>query len=665
MKRTLFTLVVMLTLVSTLYLSNTFAQDNTEVDETDKPQLLRTLAGHTGAVYSVAYNPDGQTLASGSSDGTIRLWDAETGRLLRTLTGHAPWVLSVSFSSDGQTLASGGGDTVRLWDVKTGRHFQTIQDPFGVSSVSFRPGSQTLATYGSDNTVRLWDANTGRLLRTFTGGGVLSMSFSSDGQTLAGGSPFGPVYLWDANTGRLLWTLEGTGWVSSVSFSPDGNTLASGSDDKTIRLWDVNTGHLLRTLEGHIYGVSSVSFSPDGNTLASGSGQEVRIWNASTGGHLGTLGHTNSVSSVSFSPDGQTLASGSWDGTVLLWKISPAPTTRTTVSISPTTITSPDVGEQFTISLNIAEGKNIAGYQATVEFDTSALRYVESANGDYLPAGAFFIPPIIEGNTVIIGGTSLAGENSGGGTLATLTFEVVAAKASTVNLSNVLLTDSAGGSSTPQVEGAEITEPPQLPEDINRDGVVNIIDLTFVASNFGKTGQNDADVNGDGIVNIVDLTLVAGAFGNTAAAPKIWDINLNSLTTRAQVEQWLQEARQINTADPTFQHGIRVLEQLLATLTPKATVLLPNYPNPFNPETWIPYQLATPADVSISIYAVDGTVVRTLSLGHQPIGMYHQRSRAAYWDGKNTSGEPVASGVYFYTLTAGDFTATRKMLIRK
>ena len=101
------------------------------------------------------------------------------------------------------------------------------------------------------------------------------------------------------------------------------------------------------------------------------------------------------------------------------------------------------------------------------------------------------------------------------------------------------------------------------------------------------------------------------------------------------------------------------------SLRPDETALLANYPNPFNPETWIPYQLAKPADVTIRIYATSGVLVRTLSLGYQPVGIYQYRSRAAYWDGRNEVGESVASGVYFYTLTAGDFTATRKMLIRK
>ena len=101
------------------------------------------------------------------------------------------------------------------------------------------------------------------------------------------------------------------------------------------------------------------------------------------------------------------------------------------------------------------------------------------------------------------------------------------------------------------------------------------------------------------------------------------------------------------------------------SLLPERTGLLPNYPNPFNPETWIPYQLANPADVSLTIYDINGRIVRDLDLGHQRAGMYHSRARAAFWDGRNAVGEPVASGVYFYTLKAGDFTATRKMLIRK
>ena len=338
--------------------------------------------------------------------------------------------------------------------------------------------------------------------------------------------------------------------------------------------------------------------------------------------------------------------------------------TDAVVSISPSSVASPPVGGQLEVRLNIASGEAVAGYQATVQFDTTALRYVSGANGDYLPAGAFFVQPKVEGNLVKLNAASLAGESNGDGTLATLAFEVIAAKASALTLSDVILTDNEGIGYAPSVENVEITEPTGLKGDVNGDGIVNIQDLVLVAANLGKTGQNAADVNGDGQVNIQDLVLVAGALGNSAAAPSLHPQSLEMLTA-ADVKSWLSQAQHFNLTDAMAQKGILFLEQLLAVLTPKETGLLANYPNPFNPETWIPYQLDKPAEVTISIYAVDGQVVRRLALGHQPAGMYQNRSRAAYWDGRNAFGEPVASGVYFYTLTAGDFAATRKMLIRK
>ena len=261
--------------------------------------------------------------------------------------------------------------------------------------------------------------------------------------------------------------------------------------------------------------------------------------------------------------------------------------------------------------------------------------------------------------------TAIGEESNGDGTLATITFEVLDAKASTVRLSDVLLTDNISGSLVPKTQDTEVTEPSQLPEDVNNDGVVNIIDLTQVASNFGKRGENAADVNGDGVVNIIDLTQVAAAFGDTAAAPIAGYLDLSIAPTRAEVIAWIQQAQQMNLTDPDFQRGIAVLEQILAALTPKQTALLPNYPNPFNPETWIPYQLASPGDVTISIYAADGQLIRKMALGYQEVGIYQNRSRAAHWDGRNAVSESVASGLYFYTLTAGDFSATRKMLILK
>ena len=201
-----------------------------------------------------------------------------------------------------------------------------------------------------------------------------------------------------------------------------------------------------------------------------------------------------------------------------------------------------------------------------------------------------------------------------------------------------------------------------VPEDVNVDGVVDVMDLVLVAATIGTTPPVDTypnpDVNGDGVINSDDLALVMAALENTPTAPA-------AVMTADNLQRWIDEAKQLTNIDATFLRGIEVLEQLLETLLPKKTVLLANYPNPFNPETWIPYHLSKPAEVTLHIYGIDGALVRTLTLGHRPAGIYEHQTHAAYWDGRNAQGERVASGIYFYTLTAGDWTSIRKMLIRK
>ena len=208
--------------------------------------------------------------------------------------------------------------------------------------------------------------------------------------------------------------------------------------------------------------------------------------------------------------------------------------------------------------------------------------------------------------------------------------------------------------------------------DVNEDGSVTILDLILVARDFerNKPSNPRTDVNGDGKVNILDLTVLARSMDATIPASPATlamseaDIISNGIPPQ-MIQAWIAQAQAENDGSLIFQQGIANLQRLLASLIPERTVLLPNYPNPFNPETWIPYQLATATDVQIRIYAANGALVRTLNLGHQLAGRYQERSRAAYWDGKNGLGESVASGVYFYTFTARDFAETRKMLIRK
>ncbi len=205
--------------------------------------------------------------------------------------------------------------------------------------------------------------------------------------------------------------------------------------------------------------------------------------------------------------------------------------------------------------------------------------------------------------------------------------------------------------------------PPPIPEDVNGDDVVDILDLVSVASDLGNEGKNlVSDVNGDEVVNILDLVLVARAYG-TAAAPA--NPRAPAMLTAADVGRWLAQAQTLDLTDATIQMGVLALEQLAAALMPEETALLPNYPNPFNPETWIPYQLSEDGPVSISIYDATGVLIRTLSIGIQSAGFYNSRDRAAYWDGRNDAGERVASGLYFYQLRTPSFHQTRRLVIVK
>ena len=198
------------------------------------------------------------------------------------------------------------------------------------------------------------------------------------------------------------------------------------------------------------------------------------------------------------------------------------------------------------------------------------------------------------------------------------------------------------------------------PTDINGDGVVNILDLILVAQNFGTT---KGDINGDGTTNILDLILVAQHLGETSApaAPAALPASLSPET----VQEWIDMAHAQSDGSVAFAQGIAMLERLLALMIPDKTVLHANYPNPFNPETWIPYHLADDTEVRISIYDIQGALVRQFNIGLQKAGYYTDRTKATYWDGRNEIGEPVASGVYFYTLTTDDYTGTRRMVILK
>ena len=296
----------------------------------------------------------------------------------------------------------------------------------------------------------------------------------------------------------------------------------------------------------------------------------------------------------------------------------------------------------------------------------------EGAGGEALP-NPFVLAAMDEHGKPIVGKTVRFDILAGGGMLSAQTATTDAQGRARVILTlgsaagvNKVKATSEGIQSWGLFTAVATESAPRLVADVNGDGVTDLADLAIVAQAMGKPVENPrADVNGDGVVDGEDFAIVAADLGEGEAAAAPSHAALPAGLTLERVEWALNLLHAENTGSPAFRRGIAKLEGFLARLIPDKTLLLANYPNPFNPETWIPYQLSKPAEVTVTIYAANGAVVRKLDLGHQRAGSYASRHRAAYWDGRNAQGESVASGVYFYTLSAGDFKATRKMLILK
>ncbi len=279
------------------------------------------------SILSLAYSPDGNTLAASDSSGEIRLWRVSDGQCALTCMGHTNWVRAIAFSPDGQYLASSSDDrTLKIWDLQDGTCIRTLGEGIHSLGFDFSPDGKYLASGSDRHTIYLWDLQTGDCLREFVGhqGWSMHLKFHPQGDRAICGSSDGSVRLWNVSTGECERIWQGhENWVTAVDYSPDGKHIVSGSLDGTLRLWDPASDRCLLVVDGHGDEIWSVAFSPNGQQFASaGVGGLLRVWRTSDGHCLHRLeGHLKRLWSVAFHPDGRSIASGGEDREIRFWQI--------------------------------------------------------------------------------------------------------------------------------------------------------------------------------------------------------------------------------------------------------------------------------------------------------------------------------------------------------
>ncbi len=684
---------------------------------------VTTFSGHANPVNALTFSPNGRWLVSGSDDYTFKVWDVSQRIEIRSLQHISDWTRSpikaVAFSPDGRYLATAGVH-VKLWDTLGWSEITTLRHDEWVWAVAFSNDGTLLATGDNRGQINVWDLQNQHTVTQLHVGSnsVYTVQFSPNDQILAGAGYEGKVKLWAVPNWKPHGTLTSNSTIFDLSFSLDGSML-TGTGYESVNLWKVDSGEKSVTLTGHRGWVKAVVFSPDGRTVMSGGEDDtLRFWDVTPYRSI----TPDMVRILYFLPRDRSIQPGIWtklntllrnvqrfyanqmeingfgrktftfetdeNGEMLVYRIDGQFRDRyyytNTAHKIHTEISSQfDMGRHVylivaDISSESIGGKNKCGIGGGDWYKNENLI---RGKGGYavIPASG----PCFNGayGTIVAAhelGHAFGLEHDFRNDAYVMSYGVAPDRLSKCATSWL---DTHRFFNTDQTAFNEPTSIQMLSPSVYLPNARNFT-LQFEVSD--ADGIHQAQL-------LVPVTPLDPAPGVKLHSCK--DLHTQRRTLRFRVPTLT--ARQINNVvlqvidvygnitrqDYTLKanaallsqnhvtvnrDGIAAPKQLLTTLAiPTETRIFANYPNPFNPETWIPYQLSDPAEVTLHISSVDGTLVRTLALGHQAAGTYHSKSRAAYWDGRNEHGERVASGVYFYTLSAGDFTATRKMFIRK
>ena len=671
--------------------------------------LQTTIRAHRDNVLSIAFSPDGSLLASASADGTVGLWNPHTGQHQATLDHEAP-VLSIAFNPDGSMLASGCVDgTARLWDPQTSKILATLGHESPVRSVVFSPDGSILITGSEDGKARKWEITTG------SGSTTTSTVTPKPGTPFTGtpasvsASTAGPLTEITLHESIVTLKLSERTYERSIFsiFIIRGAVSVSGIDGVTIpwhqpdRKNDTEITIKLE-FEGDFDTDATLTFTVGADAIANYNGPAATV-------QIPVTAITESVIATTTEP----LAETTLDESVVTLTLSGRKFARSIFDISDAVSVSGIDG--VTIPWHQPDRKSDTQITIELEFDgdidtdatltfTVGADAIAGYNGTALTAEL----PVTGGQESIVASTKTPlTEATLHESIVTLTLNGAKYASSTFDIRDAVSISGINGVTIPwhqprRESDTQITIELEFDGDIDTDATLIFTVGTDAIAGYNGTaltaqvpvtgGQESVTASTAAPLTeaTLDESVVTLTLSGRKFARSIFDIRdavsasgIDGVTmpwhqprrnSDTQITIELEFGGNMNTDGTlTFTVGADAIENyngsaLTAQVTVTAdreNVLLVNFPNPFNPETWIPYHLAKDADVRLHIYAVDGTLVRTLSLGYQSAGMYQNRSRAAHWDGRNAFGEKVASGLYFYTLTAGDFSATRKMLIRK